>query len=127
MDTPSNTTLGRAAAYALAVPAVVLAVWLETLITRTGTEPYLSLTPLALSVVLTALTAGLGPGLLALLLSVIAIDFYILEPGSMLSVANPTQAAVFCLYLAGWLTCCWLADRVYRQIREDRRLRSDAL
>jgi signal transduction histidine kinase/CheY-like chemotaxis protein len=127
MDTPSNRNLGRAAAYALAVAAVGLAVGLETIISQTGTEPYLSLTPLALAVVLTALTAGLGPGLFALLLSVAAIDFYILAPGSMLSVANPTQAAVFFLYLGGWLTCCWLADRVYRQIREDRRLRSEAL
>src|SRR5439155_23914232 len=103
-------TGGKLRPYGLSVPAVALAVWLGLLIARAGVAQ-LSLTPLQLVIALTAWYGGLGPGVFALLESVIAIDFFFIDPGTLFRFAGGAQAA-FSLFIAGWLTFCWLAGGV---------------
>ncbi len=118
----AGRTLGR---YALSALGVAVATWLELLIIR---SPFsgLSLTPFGLAVATSVWFGGLGPGILALVLSAVAIDFFIVGAGGFLQFRTPADALVFSAFLAGWLAFCVLGDRVYRRTLRDRVLRLDA-
>ena len=111
--------------YALSALGVAVATWLELLIIR---SPFsgLSLTPFGLAVATSVWLGGLGPGILALLLSAVAIDFFIVGTGGFLRFRTPADALVFSAFLAGWLAFSVLGDRVYRRTLRDRVLRLDA-
>src|SRR6266545_4412872 len=115
----------RLGAYGSTVPAVGLGLWAGLLMARAGATPF-SLTPLSLAVAVSAWYGGFGPGLFALVQATLAIDFFLIEPGSWLRFASPAQAAAFAAFVAGWVIFCILADRVFQQMHRDRRLRCDA-
>jgi K+-sensing histidine kinase KdpD len=120
-----DETLQRITGYATSVAAVGVALWLELLVARSGNQQF-TLAPFALAVALCAWHGGFGPGALALGLSALLADFFILEPRSLLSFSSPSQALVFIGYLAGWLAVCLLTGRVYQQTQQDRDGRLDA-
>src|SRR5512142_664179 len=50
-----------------------------------------------------ALIGGLASGLTALLASVLLIDYFFLQPGTVLTVSTPTDAAAMAAFAAGGL------------------------
>jgi signal transduction histidine kinase len=104
---------------------VGVALWLALLVERTG-ESRFALAPFGLAVAVSAWHGGFGPGLLALLLSAVAVDLSILEPGTLFRFGSAVEALLFAGYLAAWLGICVLAGRIYERMREDRDDRIDA-
>jgi signal transduction histidine kinase/CheY-like chemotaxis protein len=116
---------GRPFAYAFAICAVALALCAELFLSSlTGFPP--STTQFALSVAVSAWYGGVGPGVLALVLSASAIDYVVVEPRTWLSLGNRGQLALFACYVVGWLGFCLLTERTYRRLRRDRDLCRDA-
>ncbi|MBA2304612.1 MAG: GAF domain-containing protein [Acidobacteria bacterium] len=124
-DSPGHESLRRVAPYALTAVAVAAASWLEVLIIGSGATQ-LSLTPLALAVAVSVWLGGLPAGLLALVLSAFAMDFFVVEPGSLLRFRTPGSAVTYAAFLAGWLVFCVLVDSVQRRMRADGILRKAA-
>jgi signal transduction histidine kinase/ActR/RegA family two-component response regulator len=108
--------------YAFAVCAVAVALCVELFLSKlTSSSP--SMTLFALSIAISAWYGGVGPGVLALLSSAVAIDYVALEPGTLLSVSNRGQAALFACYFLGWFGFCVLIEKTYRRLRRDKDLR----
>jgi len=63
----------------------------------------------------------MGPGLLALILSSLALDFFIVGPGVLFDVTTPADAFVVGAYTVLWLAFCAIASRTYRRTEADRR------
>jgi len=114
-----------AGAYGLTVPAVGLGLWVAVLLAGTDARP-LAATPLALAIAVSAWYGGLGPGLFALGQAALGIDFFLIEPGTLLHTAGPAQAIALIAFVLGWLGFCFLAGLVVRQREQDRRARADA-
>jgi len=109
--------VSRPFSYAFAVCAAALALCAEIFLSRlTGTLP--STTLFALSVAGSAWYGGMAPGALALLLSAVAVDYVVVEPGTFLSFGSRGQAALFASFIAGWLAFCALTDKTYRRLRQ---------
>jgi len=98
---------------------VAAATWIELLIANSSVRA-LSLTPFGLSVALSVWVGGFGPGLLALVLSTVAIDYFIIGPGLILEFHSPADAFVLAAYLAAWFAFCTVAERVSRRHTLDR-------
>jgi K+-sensing histidine kinase KdpD/ActR/RegA family two-component response regulator len=109
-------------AYAFAACAVALALCIELLLAQLTSSPP-SMTLFALSIATSAWYGGVGPGLVALIASVVAIDYVAFEPGTFLSVSNRGEAVLFACYFVGWLGFCVLTEKTYRRLRRDRDLR----
>jgi signal transduction histidine kinase len=109
----------RFTAYALCVLAVSAATWLELLIAGSSVRA-LSLTPFGVCVALSVWLGGLGPGLLALILSTISIDYFIIGPHALFEFQAPANAFVLTAYLASWVAFIAIAERVSRRHALDR-------
>jgi len=108
--------------YAFAVCAVAVALCAELFLSKlTSSSP--SMTLFALSIAISAWYGGVGPGVLALVSSAVAIDYIALEPGTFLSVSNRGQAALFACYFLGWFGFCVLIEKTYRRLHRDKDLR----
>ena len=81
--------------------------------------------PFALAVAVNAFFGGFGPGLAALLLSMISLDFFLLAPGGFLDF-EIADAIVLGAFTAGWLGFCALAQRKNRRDDHDRQRLIDA-
>ena len=99
--------------------ASAFATWIELIFARTQAAPF-SLFAFCIAIALSAALGGLGPGLLALLLSAFAIDFFIIVPGGLLDFQTSTDALVFVAFCAGWLAYCVVAERGSRRLERDR-------
>lgn len=115
----------RPLTYACAAASVAIAFWAELSVARLTSSPP-STTLFALSVATSAWYGGVGPGALALVLSGLAIDYAVIEPGPFLHFASPGQAARFAIFLVGWFGFCLLAGWTNRRLRQDRDLRRAA-
>jgi signal transduction histidine kinase len=114
-----SQSLRRSAPYGVAVLAVAVASWLEVLIV--GSEAsQLSLVPLTLAVVLSVWHGGLGPGLLALVLSALAADLLVIEPGAVLRFGSAPAIVVYAAFLAGGLIVCLAGARAFRRQQRER-------
>ena len=89
-------------------------------------SPVFALSAFSLAIAASAVLGGLAAGVSALLLSILAADLLVLEPGSLFTFGESRAAAAFGLYLAGWLGFCVLIERRYRQIVADRLARVEA-
>jgi signal transduction histidine kinase len=123
--TRHHSRAGVIGAYGLTLPAVGLGLWAAVLLAGTNAQP-LAATPLALAVAISAWYGGLGPGLFALAQAAVAIDFFLIEPGTLFHVAGPAQAVALIAFVLGWLGFCFLAGIVVRQREQDRKARLDA-
>jgi signal transduction histidine kinase len=110
---PNDVGVWPITRYALAVLAVAIATWLELFLVKSPAALF-SLAPFDLAVAVIALIGGLGPGLTALVLSAIATDFFIIEPGSLLRFQSASQAWAWGAHLAAWLGYCLMAARIRR-------------
>jgi hypothetical protein len=112
--------------YALATATVAAASWIEILLAGSAASQ-LSLTPFALAIALSVWFGGLGPGVLALFWSALAMDMFVVEPGVMFRFERPATALVYGAFLGGWLMFCVLAGGVHRRTQLDRRARDEAV
>lgn len=110
---PHDRALGPVMRYALSALAVMIATWLELLLINSPAA-LLSLAPFGLVVAFTVWLGGLGPGLMALFLSAVASDFFIIEPGSLLRFQTATQGWAWGAHCAAWLVYCVIAARIHR-------------
>src|SRR5258708_21395657 len=97
----SMSNARRLGAYGLTVPAVGLGVWAGVVISRGGAVP-LAATPLALAVAFSAGYGGFGPGLFPLVQTVLAIDFFLIDPGALLPLPIGVPAAALAGFTIGW-------------------------
>ena len=67
--------------------------------------------------------ARLAAYLLSLTVIALALDFYVIDPGRLFRVASLPQAIAFAAVIAVWLLLCFLAERLFRQMHEDRKHR----
>ncbi len=112
----------RPFSYAAAVCLVAVALCFELFLSKlTGGTP--STTFFAVSIAMSAWYGGAGPGVLALLLSALAVDYLVVVPGSFLHFTNIGEPVLFACYILGWLGFCLLTERTYRILRRDRSLR----
>src|SRR3954462_1811582 len=112
----------RPFSYATAVCAVAVAMCFELFISKlTNSLP--STTWFAVSIAVSAWFGGAGPGVLALTLSAVAIDYLVYEPGTFFHFSDLGQVMLFVCYILGWLGFCLLTERTYRLLRRDRNLR----
>src|SRR4051812_34754994 len=107
-DASNDRPLGPVACYALGALAVALATRIELFLIDSPAAP-LSLAPFGLSVAFTVWLGGIGPGLMALFLSVVASDFFIIEPGSLLRFQTASQGWAWGAHCAAWLAFCIIA------------------
>jgi signal transduction histidine kinase/CheY-like chemotaxis protein len=115
----------RSARFGISLLTVAVACFIELLAFRS--VPMLALTPFSLAVAVSAIYGGFGAGTLALVLSALAADFFLIQPGSFFSFGDSRQALTFCLYVLGWLAFCLLTERGYRGTVADRSARSEAV
>ena len=107
------------------VLAVASASWLEYGIVQFNIS-HLSLVPLSLAIALSVWLGGFATGLLALALGALALDLFIIDPGSLLRFSDPGAALAYAGFIAGWLLFCVVADGVHRRMRVERDLRLTA-
>lgn len=69
------------------------------------------------AVALSALLGGFRGGATALLLSVLASDYYLLGPGRMFNVDGPAEALALGAFIIAWLPMTVLAERMHRARR----------
>src|SRR5262245_24523274 len=120
-----NLTNHRFRDYSIPVLSVATAVAAGVLSLRVGAAP-LAAAPVGLAIAISAWYGGFGPGLFALALAALGTDLFLLEPGSVLTFASVSQALAFAVFIAGWLVFCIFAERVYRQVQDDRAVRQAA-
>ena len=123
-DSRERIPLRKTARYALALILVLIALWIELALTA-GRGAY-TLAPFSLAVAVSAWSGGVGPGVFALIVSLAVLDYYLIEPGTLTTLGTAADVLAIGLYTAGWLIFCGLIDRMYRQGRQDRRLRLQA-
>ena len=120
--TRTRTSAGRLGAYGFTVLAIGLALWAALLMARTSARP-LAATPFALAIALSAGYGGLGPGLFALVQAALAIDFFLMEPGTFFQAISPAQTTALIAFVGGWSVFSFLAGGAVRredQIRQAR-------
>ncbi|MGE5813528.1 MAG: DUF4118 domain-containing protein, partial [Acidobacteriota bacterium] len=66
------------------------------------------------AVALSALVGGFRGGALALTLSVLASDYYLLGPGKLFNVEGPAEALALVAFILAWLPMTVLAERMHR-------------
>ena len=104
--------------YALAVAAPALALALSLLL-----DPYLNRIVFMLfwpAVLITAVLAGLGPALLASVLSVLAVDYWLIPPYHTFHLAEPTDLAPMAIFFFTSAVVSTIAER--RRVAVERAL-----
>ncbi len=115
----------RMGQYVAAIVVVGAATWLEVLIAH-STAARLSMMPFALAVALTAFFGGFGPGAFSLVLSLLALDYFVVTPGGFFNFQSVADAIVLGAFGIGWLGFCALAQRKNRRDDRDRQRCVDA-
>jgi len=111
--------------FAFGVLVAALATWVAVLLRSPATV--FAMAPFGLGVALAVWLGGFGPGLVAAVLSVVASDFFIVEPGSLLSLGRPAEAAAWFAHGFAWVGFCLMAGRVHRSAADahTRRVRAE--
>jgi signal transduction histidine kinase/CheY-like chemotaxis protein len=110
--------------YGLAPIAVTAALWLELAVRNWA--PLLALTPLSISLAVVAWYGGVGAGAFALLLAAVGLDFFLLEPHTLLTFGDRGTAVSSAVYLGAWMLFALLVEHTYRLARRDRQRRVKA-
>jgi signal transduction histidine kinase/ActR/RegA family two-component response regulator len=111
-------------AYALACGLFGLALWLELLLGRAG--PEFRFLAFSLSVAVSAWYGGLGPGVLAILLAILASDYFLLGPGVFLRFDSTHQFYALTAFALGWLAVGLAFHATYRRMERERNARHEA-
>ncbi len=123
-DSRDRDPLQHSARFGIALLAVTAACWIEAVVFSAA--PLLSLTPLSLAVAISAVFGGFRGGAIAVLLAAFAIDFFLVQPESLLTLGDRRTAFTFMVYVLFWLGFCLATERRYRRARNDRSSRLHA-
>ena len=121
-DPTSPTPMPTIFQYGIAVLSVAIAIALDFFLQR---QVEIKLTPFLFAVAATVWYAGTGPGVLAIVLSVLSLNYFFLRPVfslSPISYANLIYLAVctFCALAVGWVSAVRRrAEQELRQAREE--------
>jgi PAS domain S-box-containing protein len=121
-DPPSPTPMPTILRYGIAVLSVAIAIGLGFFVLRHFEA---ILTPFLLAVAATVWYAGTGPGVLAIVLSVLSLNYFFLRPlfsFSPISYADLVYLAfcIFCALAVGWVSAVRRrAEQELRQAREE--------
>jgi K+-sensing histidine kinase KdpD len=121
-DPTSPTPMPTILQYGIAVLSVAIAIALDFFLQR---HVEIKLTPFLFAVAATVWYAGTGPGVLAIVLSVLSLNYFFLRPVfslSPISYANLIYLAVctFCALAVGWISAVRRrAEQELRQAREE--------
>src|SRR5262245_24312447 len=127
MDTSKLDSLGDKVSrsiwqYGLAVLSVAVALGITRVLEPTTTLR----TPLFyIAIIVSGWFGGMGPGLLSLVLSTLAIGYYF-APGHQAPVSNPDSRPFFILFVLSALFACWISVQRRRAEEALKRVR-DAL
>jgi signal transduction histidine kinase/CheY-like chemotaxis protein len=116
----STRVLAGMTALLLLLPAL----WVERWLAQSAGSA--SLVPFSLVVALAAWVGGFIAGVSCLLVSIVAIDYFLLDPGTFLTFGAAPDLVRLGVYFGGWLTFCACADRLYRRSTYDATARSSA-
>ncbi len=118
-------TSGPLRRFGFSVLAAALATWIAVAVRSPATV--FAMAPFGLAVGLAVWLGGFGPGLAAAILSVVASDFFILEPGSLLTLGTPAETIAWYGHGAAWIAFCLMAGRIQRSSADahTRRLRAE--
>lgn len=118
-------TSGPIPRFGFSVLAATLATWVAVVV-RSPASVF-AMAPFGLAVGLAVWLGGFGPGLAATILSVVASDFFILEPGSLLTLGTPAETIAWFGHGAAWVAFCLMAGRIQRSAADahTRRLRAE--
>ena len=106
---PSRPVLNTVARYALAIVAPAVALGLSLVL-----EPWMSRVVFTLfwpAVLITAILAGLRPALLTSVLSVLAVDYWLLSPRHMLHVSDANDIAPLTIFFFTAVVVSTIAER----------------
>jgi PAS domain S-box-containing protein len=121
-DPSSPTTMPTILRYGIAVLSVATAIGLDFLLLRHFEA---ILTPFLLAVAATVWYAGTGPGVLAIVLSVLSLNYFFLRPFFSFSPISYTDLVyltfcIFCALAVGWVSGVRRrAEQEFRQAREE--------
>jgi PAS domain S-box-containing protein len=121
-DPSSPTTMPTILRYGIAVLSVAIAIGLDFFLLRHFEA---ILTPLLLAVAATVWYAGTGPGVLAIVLSVLSLNYFFLRPFFSFSPIGYTDLVyltfcIFCALAVGWVSGVRRrAEQELRQAREE--------
>jgi signal transduction histidine kinase len=107
------TGLGPVSHYGFGVLAVGGATWLAMQLARSPALLF-AMAPFGLAVALAVWVGGFGPGFAAAILSLAAIDLFVIDPGSLFTLQSPTLALAWGAHGCAWLGFCVLAGRIHR-------------
>jgi len=102
--------------YAIALGAVAVAVGLATVIDRTASGANLAMIFL-LAVLITGLSAGFGPAILAAGLAAVSYNFFFLEPRLSFAIGHATDLLTFAVFFVVAVIAGSLAGRLRDQAR----------
>src|SRR5262245_63558890 len=120
----SDTSARRASStvfrYGLAILSVAVALFTTLLLPRTVVVTSLFFPAIMLS----AWFGGIGPGLLAMLLSAVALNYYLLHPIHTMKISHADLPYLFSFLLSSLLVSSWSATRkraesLLRQARDE--------
>src|SRR6201990_1099596 len=121
-DPSSPTTMSTILRYGIAVLSVAIAIGLDFFLLRHFEA---ILTPFLLAVAATVWYAGTGPGVLAIVLSVLSLNYFFLRPFFSFSPISYTDLVyltfcIFCALAVGWVSGVRRrAEQELRQAREE--------
>lgn len=92
---------------------VAVATWIAIVLLRSPASLF-AMAPFGLAIALAVWVGGPAAGLTAAVLSLAASDFFIVEPGSFLTVQSRSQGLAWGIHGAAWLGFCLLAGRTHR-------------
>jgi PAS domain S-box-containing protein len=101
----------RPGRYALAIVITLAATLAQWMLMRTvgPMPPFLMFYPAVLCV---AMAAGVGPGILTIILSALSVDYWGMPPVGSFSILAKADVVAFALFIAMSLALCMLADRL---------------
>jgi signal transduction histidine kinase/ActR/RegA family two-component response regulator len=111
--------------YLIALAAVAVGAAIEFLLARVGGSPYLFL-GFCWAVAVAAWLGGPSAGALAVLLSLLAVDFLFVGPTYSLRVERPSDVAALALFAAAGMSLSVLADRWHQRVRDATEQRVEA-
>jgi signal transduction histidine kinase len=123
---PSSAGLWRRrlSRYLFVVAVWALALWCELALSRlSGRFIFVIFGP---AVALSAWLGGRGPALVAVALSVIASDYFLLGSGELFTLDSAAEAAALAWFAAGWTCVALMAGAVANQIERERNARASA-
>ena len=114
----------RISRYLFVLAVLALALWSELALSRvSGRFTFVVFGP---AVALSAWLGGRLPAMLAVVLSVIATDYFLLGPGELFTLGGVSDVAAVAWFAAGWTCVALMAGAVANQIEGERNARAAA-